>query len=94
MIILVIDIFKDLSYVWKHWTEIVLLCIKNVLRTEWLIFVCVCVRAHVCVQHIKENDVNTTHTNEELVKTSQGNLRVVCASSSWNKVKCQLDATR
>ena len=23
MVILVIDIFKDLSYVWKHWTEIV-----------------------------------------------------------------------
>jgi len=37
--------------------------------------VCVCARARalVCVHHIKEDDVNTTHTNEELVKISQGN---------------------
>ena len=38
--------------------------------------VCVCVyaSAHACVHHIKEdNDVNTTHTNKEPVKTSQGN---------------------
>jgi hypothetical protein len=48
---------------------------KKALCTERLIFLlCVYARAHTCVHHIKDdNDINTTHTNKQLVKTSQGN---------------------
>jgi hypothetical protein len=34
------------------------------------VYVCVRARAHV---HMRDDDVNTTHTNEELIKTSQEN---------------------
>jgi hypothetical protein len=37
--------------------------------------VCVCVHTHAqaCVHHFRDDNVNTTHTNEELKNTSQGN---------------------